>query len=85
MIRSDESGTMITGSDIETVKWITVRRALILKIDTGLNLTRVSPLSVARRDGITSKRTNRAALVDVNAWLEQRGVRSVWSKTHPEG
>jgi hypothetical protein len=85
MIRSDESETMVTGSDIDVFKWITVRRALILKIDTGLSLTRVSPLSVARRDGITSKRTNRGALADVNAWLEQRGVRPVWSKTHPEG
>jgi hypothetical protein len=83
MIQSDEIGTMITGEDIYTFRILTVRRALILKIDTGLSLTRISPLSVAQRDGITVHRTYRGALRDVNKWLTDRGVEPKWSKTYP--
>ncbi len=84
-IKSDKSGTTVTGPDIEVVKWITVRRALILKIDTGMDLTRVSCLSVAQRDGVTVKRTNRGALRDVNDWLQRHGVEPAHSKTYPNG
>lgn len=85
MIEQNESGTVITGPDVDTYKWMTVRRGLILKIDTGMNLTRISPLVVARRDGATSKRTNRGALKDVNALLQERGVEPKWSRTYPQG
>ena len=85
MIEQSESGTVITGDDIEVYKVMTVRRGLILKIDTGMSLTRVSCLSVAQRDGYSVRRTNRGALRDVNEWLEARGVSPVWSKTYPEG
>jgi hypothetical protein len=85
VISSDETGTMITGDDIATFRVLTVRRGLILKIDTGMNLTRVSPLSVAQRDGITVKRTYRGALRDVNRWLSARGVEPKWSKAYPNG
>jgi hypothetical protein len=85
MIRSDDSGTTITGPDIEVYKVLTIRRGLILKIDTGMDLTRISCLSVARRDGITTARTGRAALKDVNTWLEQRGAGPRWSKKYPNG
>jgi len=85
MIRSDDSGTVITGSDIEVYKVLAIRHGLILKIDTGMNLTRISYLSVARRDGITTARTGRAALKDVNAWLEERGAAPKWSKKYPNG
>lgn len=85
MIEQNESGTVITGSDVDTYKWLTVRRGLILKIDTGMNLTRISPLVVAQRDGATVKRTNRGALKDVNKLLQERGVEPKWSRTYPQG
>ena len=85
MIHSDESGILITGEHITVYRVIAVRRGLILKIDTGMSLTRASCLSVAQRDGITVKRTNRGALKDVNRWLKGHGVEPVWSKTYPSG
>ena len=86
MIQRNEDGTVtITGSDINTYRVLNIRRGLILAIDTGMSLTRVSSLSVARRDGLTGKRTNRGALVDVNAWLAERGLPRVWSKKFPQG
>jgi hypothetical protein len=85
MTSSDESGAVITGDDIGVYRVLNVRRGLILKIDTGMNLTRVSPLSVAQHDGITVKRTYRGALRDVNRWLEGRGVEPKWSKAYPNG
>jgi hypothetical protein len=84
-IQSDESGTTITGDDVMVFRVMNIRRGLILKMDTGLSLTRISCLSVAQNDGITVKRTNRGALKDVNAWLSKRGVSPVWSKTYPNG
>jgi hypothetical protein len=84
-IQSDESGTVVTGDHITVMRVMTIRRGLILKMDTGIALTRVSSLSVAQRDGITNKRTMRGALKDVNAWLSAHGVPEVWSKTHPNG
>lgn len=85
MIERTESATVITGSDVMTYRILTVRRGLILKIDTGMSLTRVSCLSVAQHDGITRARTNRAALRDVNRWLADRGVDPKWSRTYPNG
>lgn len=85
MIRSDDSGTTITGNDITLYRVMTIRRGLILKIDTGMDLTRISPLKVARHDGITTARTGRAALKDVNAWLQERGAEPKWSKKYPNG
>lgn len=85
MIEQSESGTMITGSDITVYRVLTIRRGLILKIDTGLALTRISPLSVAQSDGITVRRTYRGALKDVNKWLTDRGLSASWSKTYPNG
>lgn len=85
MIESTDSGTVITGDDVYTFRILTVRRGLILKIDTGLSLTRISPLSVAQSDGITVRRTYRGALRDVNRWLSDRGVEPKWSKTYPNG
>jgi hypothetical protein len=85
MIESSKSGTVITGDDIQVYRVLTVRRGLILKIDTGMSLTRISCLSVAQSDGITTRRTNRGALKDVNKWLSDRGVPSAWSKTYPDG
>lgn len=77
--------TLLSGDQIVVFRILTVRRGLILKIDTGMALTRISSLSVAQRDGITVKRTNRGALRDVNRWLADRGIKTVWSKTYPEG
>lgn len=85
MIERDESEVLITGEHIGVYRVLTVRRGLILKIDTGMGLTRVSSLSVAQRDGITDKRTNRGALKDVNRWLEGHGAAAVWSRTYPTG
>ena len=85
MSHSDESGAMITGPDIPVFTVLTIRRAMILKIDTGMDLTRVSALSVAQRDGITVRRTYRGALKDVNRWLGQHGVEPAWSKRYPRG
>lgn len=85
MIRSDDSGATITGNDITVYRVMMVRRGLILKIDTGMDLTRISPLKVAQRDGITTARTFRAALVDVNRWLEGKGATARWSKKYPNG
>lgn len=85
MIERSESATVITGPDILVYRVLAVRRGLILKIDTRMSLTRISCLSVAQRDGITSSRTNRGALQDVNKWLNGHGVESVWSKTYPNG
>lgn len=85
MIEQSESGTVITGDSILVYRVLTIRRGLILKIDTGMALTRVSCLSVAQSDGITVKRTNRGALRDVNQWLAGQGVEPVWSKSYPEG
>lgn len=85
MIEQNESSTTITGDDITAYRVLTIRRGLILKIDTGMSLTRVSCLSVAQRDKITVKRTCRGALKDVNKWLEARGVEPKWSRTYPQG
>jgi len=76
---------VIRGEGIEVYRALTIRRGLILKIDTGMALTRISCLMVAQREGITTKRTNRGALKDVNRWLAVRGATAVWSKTYPEG
>lgn len=85
-ITTNDDGThTITGPDIDVYKVLTVRRGLILKIDTGMALTRISCLSVAQRDGLTTKRTCRGALADVNKWLEARGARPAWSKRYPKG
>ena len=86
-ITTNDDGTQsITGSDIDVYKVLTVRRGLILKIDTGMELTRTtSSLTVAQRDGITTKRTCRGALVDVNKWLADRGAEVKWSRTYPQG
>lgn len=85
MITSDESGVTMTGDTITVFRVLTIRRGLILKIDTGMDLTRVSALSVAQRDGITVRRTYRGALKDVNQWLGQHGVEPAWSKRYPRG
>lgn len=85
MIEQNESSTVITGKDVDTYKWLTVRRGIILRIDTGMNLTRISALSVAQRDGATVKRTNRGALKDVNKLLQGLGVEPKWSRTYPQG
>ena len=85
MIEQSEHSTVVTGDHIAAYRVLTIRRGLILKIDTGLSLTRISCLSVAQRDGITRARTNRAALRDVNAWLAKQGVPPAWSKTYPNG
>lgn len=77
--------TTLTGDQITVFRVMQVRRGLILKIDTGMSLTRISCLSVAQRDGITVRRTNRGALKDVNKWLKSVGVEPVWSKTYPKG
>jgi len=83
MTEHSESGTMITGDDVLTYRVLTIRRGLILKIDTGIALTRVSPLLAAQHDGITVRRTYRGALKDVNRWLSERGIAPKWSKTYP--
>jgi hypothetical protein len=83
--RSDDGTVVMTGDAVMVYRTMTIRRGLILKIDTGMELTRMSSLSVAQRDGITSKRTNRGALKDVNAWLERHGVEPKWSKAYPTG
>jgi hypothetical protein len=83
--RHDDGTHTITGSDIPVYRVLTIRRAFILKIDTGMNLTRVSPLKAAQHDGITSRSTYRGALKDVNKWLQERGVEPKWSRTYPQG
>lgn len=85
MIEVTDACTTITGDDIPVYRVLTIRRGLILKIDTGMNLTRISCLTVAQRDGITVKRTYRGALKDVNAWLTERGAEPKWSKKYPQG
>jgi len=83
--RMESGGTLVTGEDVTLYRVLTIRRGLILKVDTGLALTRLSPLLAAQADGITSKRTYRGALKDVNRWLKDHGVGPVWSKTYPNG
>lgn len=85
MNKSDEYGITLTGDAITVYRVLTVRRGLILKIDTGMDLTRISSLSVARADGLTLKRTARGALKDVNQWLGRHGVQPAWSRTYPQG
>ena len=64
-----------------------IRRGMILFIDTGLSVARVSPLNAARRSGLVpaNTRTNRTALKLINRWLTDRGASAAWSKTYPEG
>jgi hypothetical protein len=76
---------VITGEGIMVYRVLTIRRGLILKIDTGMDLTRLSPLKAAQQSGITVRRTNRGALKDVNRWLAGRGMSAAWSKTYPNG
>lgn len=85
MIEKSEACTVITGPDIEVYRVLVIRRGLILKIDTGIELTRRSTVSVARQSGLTSSRTSRGALKDVNKWLMERGASAAWSKTYPNG
>lgn len=86
MIERGESGTTtITGGDIGVYRVLTIRRDLILRIDTGMSLTRISGLKIAQQDGITVERTCRGALRDVNAWLVERGAEAKWSKKYPQG
>lgn len=84
-IQSDESGMTITGDGVMITRVLTIRRGLILKMDTGMSLTRLSALVAAQQSGITARRTNRAALKDVNKWLSAAGIPAVWSKTYPNG
>lgn len=85
MINRDSSGTTMTGEEILVFRVLTIRRGLILKIDTGMNLSRLSPLKAAQADGITSARTFRPALRDVNRWLVERGLSAKWSRKYPNG
>lgn len=87
VIEKSDSGTVITGPDIETYRILTIRRAMILFIDTGLSVARVSPLNAARRSGLipSGVRTNRTALKLINELLVERGVSEAWSKTYPQG
>ena len=87
VIESNDSGTIITGPDIEVYRVLAIRRGMILFIDTGLSVARVSPLNAARRSGLVpaSTRTNRTALKLINRWLTDRGASAAWSKTYPEG
>jgi hypothetical protein len=79
------SDITMTGDQITVYRVLTIRRGLILKIDTGMSLTRISCLSAAQHDGITVRRTSRGALKDVNAWLQERGMGPKWSRTYPNG
>jgi len=83
--RHTDGTVTVTGAEIQAVRVIAIRRGLILKIDTGMDLTRRSALTVARESGLTDKRTNRGALRDVNAFLSENGISPVWSKAHPNG
>jgi hypothetical protein len=84
-VHSDDGGTSMTGDAIPVFRVLTIRRGLILKIDTGMDLTRLSPLKAAQTDGITVKRTYRGALRDVNKWLREQGMEPKWSRTYPQG
>lgn len=64
---------------------LTIRTDMILKIDTGMSLSRISSLTTARKSGITSAATYRGALRDVNAWLQAQGVPARWSRKWPQG
>jgi hypothetical protein len=44
MIERSESGILFTGDHVRLYRTLTIRRGLILKIDTGMHLTRVSSL-----------------------------------------
>lgn len=83
--RNDDGTTTITGEDIGVYRVLTIRRGIILKIDTGMNLTRVSAIKAAQHDGITTARTGRAVLRDVNAWLAERNIEPKWSRKYPQG
>lgn len=87
MIERNDSCTVVTGPDIETYRILAIRRGMILFIDTGLSVARMSPLNAARRSGLipSGVRTNRTALKLINELLVERGVSEAWSRTYPEG
>lgn len=78
--------TETTAVDPMLFRLLTMRRGLILKIDTGMNLTRISVLSAMQRDGLTNKRTMRGALRDINGYFVLNNVPlgdNPWSKKYP--
>lgn len=71
-------GTMITGEDIQTFRWLAIRRMLKLEIETGMIMSRGgSPLRAVQQAGITAKRTRRGAYADLDAAIVAAGGESV--------
>lgn len=75
---------VITGDAILVARVLAIRSGMILKIDTGMQHSRVSMIKVAQRSGLTTRATYRGALRDVNKWLTDQGVPARWSKTYPD-
>jgi hypothetical protein len=77
-IEISDAGTMVTGPDVMTFRWMTVRRGLKLEIETGMKLTRgANVLRIVQDAGITTKRTKRGAYADLDAWMVAQGFDSV--------
>jgi len=67
---------MIEGPEgVGMVRLLAIAHSLALEINTGMKMSRgLSPLAVAQRDGITSKRTKKGALRDVVAAIKQAHI-----------
>jgi hypothetical protein len=77
-IEITETGTTVTGPDILSLRWMTIRRGLKLEIETGMKMTRGrNMLAIVQGAGITTKRTKRGAYEDLDRWMVAQGFDSV--------
>lgn len=63
-------------------QFIAVQHGLKAKIDTGMEMTRITSISVAKRNGWTFGKTPRQALRDINAIAVAMGREPLWSKKY---
>ena len=71
-----------TPEGIAHIRLVAIAIGLAFKVNTGMEVTRVSALSTARNSGLTTKRTAKGALADVVAVI--RSYDPEWTKASVE-
>ena len=70
-----EGGVTITGEHIEEYRLSAIIRALAVEVQTGMRVGRgASALSLAQDEGLTDKRTKKAALVQIVDRMDAEGI-----------
>jgi hypothetical protein len=77
-MNSNENSTQSTvvaqgEAQVSAVRWMTIRRALKFEIERGTKMTRIPIVPMLQREGITTKRTKKAAYADLNRAMVEAG------------